>query len=245
MIWLLACAAQAPTPPPPVDDPQELAHAAARKARTEATQAAVAGLPPAPSRAVYGLTLGESEHGAVAAWIAEHELLCAAFPSPTRGSFQYRCQRELPASLLNDRTLTGGELTQVLLVRGEDAPVHFFAATRRYAAAADAAADYNGTLAALAAQFGDAKKLSPAGDPATLEQARLVRNTSTWQFRDLEVDVLLLRVTGNTFTVQESWQVPGVEGTIPTHDRTGSVSGGPGKKPPAWNPHVSSAPTIE
>lgn len=247
MIWLLACAPPAPpaAPPPPAEDPQELALAAARKARTEKTLAAVAGLDPAPTRERYGLTVGVSEHAAVAAWIADHGLRCAQFPSPTRGSFQYRCDRELPAELLTDRTLTGGALTQVLLVRGEDAPVHFYAATRRYSAAIDAAADYDATLDALTATYGAAKKETRAGAPEVLEAARIVRNTSTWLFRDLEIDVLLLRVTGNTYTVQESWQVPGVEGGIPTHDRTGSLSGAPGKKPPAWNPHVSTAPTIE
>ena len=63
-----------------------------------------------------------------------------------------------------------------------------------------------------------------------------------WQFRDLEVTVTLLKSSASSINVQENWVVPGVESSIATHDRTGSVSGGEGKKPPGWNPHVSESP---
>lgn len=261
LLLLLACSDAAPPPggampardgaapasgsPAPESSPAAAAAAeiaAKQKARAEAEAAAIAALPPAPTRARYGLTVGESPHEAVTAWIAEHALPCVSYPAPTRATFQYRCTGDLPESLLDDRTVGG--LSELLIVRAENSVIHFFAATRTYDAPEPAIADYHATLDALAATFGTPKRESRVEDPSRLAPDRIVRFAGTWQFRDLDATVTLLHARGETWTVQESWQVPGVEASIPTHARTGSLSGGPGKKPPGWNPHVSDAPTL-
>ena len=247
-LWL-ACAPSSPTPgerpaaSAAVAADPGAALAAKLKARAAEEAADLATRPLAPTRARYGLTLGESDHEAVTAWIAEHALPCNAFPAPTRASFHYRCTGDLPASLLNDRAV--GRFSELLVVRAENAPIHYFATTRTYEVPGEAVADYHATLDALGATFGAPTRVARVDDPARLVAGRVVRFAGTWQFRDLDATVSLLHATGATYTVQEAWQVPGVEAQIPTHARTGSLSKGPDKKPPGWNPHVSEAPTLQ
>jgi hypothetical protein len=242
MLLLAACGEPAPAPAPPPEpadavDPAE----AARAARAAAEEAARAQRPPAPTRARYGLTLGESAHDAIQGWLHRHGLPCSGYPSPTRATFQYRCTGDLPEAVLDDRP--GVTWTELLIVRAENAPAHYVATHRSYPTPDAAVADYHATLDALSATFGAPARDDRVADPTRLPAARIVRAVGEWRFRDLEVTATLLRTTTTVYTVMETWQIPGVEAAIPLHARTGSLSGAPGKRPPAWNPHVSEYPT--
>lgn len=253
LMLLLACDTEAPAQPTaatptaatptaaPALSPEEVA----RKAKADAAAAARASLPAAASRDRYGLTLGTSTHEQVEAWITSNKLPCQQFPSPTRNTYQYRCEGLLPPALLSDRTVRGA-FTQVHLVRTEDAPVHFFSTMRKYAVATDAIADYDDTVAKLTALLGAPKRADTVPGPEKLSgpNIRIARYAAMWERSDLDVSLVLLKASGPNMTLQESWEVPGVEEQVETHARTGSVSGAEGKKPPGWNPHVSEAPKV-
>lgn len=220
LLWALACAS-APAPGPASLEP--LADPEAQR---------LAALPPAPTRRVFGLELGASDHGAIEAWITLNGILCAQYPTPTRATFQYAC--------------SGVTLTEapgdLLLVRGEGAALHFIGFTRTHPDVASAEADYTQSVAARQAELGPPTRQDAFGAVEDVASARIVRYVTTFSFRDLEVSVKTIRVAGGSYRVEQSWQVPGVEASVPTHPRQGALSGQPGARPPGWNPHVSDPP---
>ncbi len=248
LVWLWACGGGS-APVKLVEEaplsPEEEAKKAASEAKIAAAAAERAALPAAATRARYGLSVGVSEHAAVDSWLEQNKLKCQQFPSPTRETFQYRCDGLLPIALLADRSVRG-MFTQLHLVRTEDAPIHFFSTMRKYLDATDAIYDYDDTVARLTATLGAARRADPVPGPEKLtgEGVRIARYAANWRFSDLDVNVVLLKASGNSVSLQESWMVPGVEEQVATHARTGSVSGAEGSRPPAWNPHVDEAPSV-
>lgn len=231
LLWALACA-PAPGEPtrasmaaPAPADPEP------RGAYPEAQRRSA--LPPAPTRRAFGLELGASDHDAIEAWTTRHGVVCSQYPSPTRATFHYRCAGVTAAEA------PPGEL---LLVRAEGAALHFIAFTRAHVDAASAAADYARSVAALQSELGPPVRQDAFGTLEDVASARIVRYVTTFSFRDLDVSVKTIRVAGGAYSVEQSWQVPGVEASVPTHARQGALSGQPGARPPGWNPHVSDPP---
>jgi hypothetical protein len=172
----------------------------------------------APTRKREGLTLGESGHPEVVAWLNNRS--CTQFPAPTRASFQYRCEGS----------------PEILIVRAENAPIHFFSTTDTVEVTTEAITLYHSRLDSLIALFGTPTKEKRVESLEQLkgERIRLARFQGLWEFQDLEVSVTLLK--SRILTVQESWLVPGAEEKIQSHPRMGSLV--TGQKPPGWNPHV-------
>jgi hypothetical protein len=131
---------------------------------------------------------------------------------------------------------------ELLLVRAEGAALHFLAFTRTHPDAASAAEDYARSVAARQSELGPPVRHDPFGALEDVAAARIVRYVTTFAFRDLEVSVKTIRVAGGAYRVEQSWQVPGVEASVPAHARQGALSGQPGARPPGWNPHVSEPP---
>lgn len=190
----------------------------------------------------YGLTLGRSTHEDVLAWLSERQLSCQQFPAPTRTSFYYRCDGRLPTSLLPDRTIRG-VLAQILITRPENAPIYHWSTLRKYSLAQDAAEDFSTTLAAISTELGPANVTRPLGDLATLEKP-MARAAADWSSGGLEVSLVLLKITGPALTVSETWSLSDLKSSVAAKERDGSVQGGPGKRPPGWNPHVSEIPSF-
>jgi hypothetical protein len=195
-----------------------------------------------PHATRYGLTVGRSTHEDVMAWIDLHGLACDRFPSPTRTSFTYRCDGDLPVALLADRTIRG-RLAQILVARPEDAPIHHFSTARRYSVPEDAIADFTSSIAAIEAELGPPAKLKPILDPSDLSRG-LARFAGEWTRDGLHVTVVLLKATGDYVSVTETWASPTLAARVVERPRDGSVQGGDGKRPPGWNPHVSTIPTL-
>lgn len=197
---------------------------------------------PNPHASRYGLTLGQATHEDVVAWLSAHQLTCQQFPAPTNTSFYYRCDGDLPTSLLPDRTIRG-RLAQVLISRPEDAPVHHLSTLRKYSLGKDAIADYDASVAAIQAELGPPDAHQPITDPATLDRV-IARYAAEWRRDGLTASVVMLKAAGNYVSVTETWAVPELKATVNTKARDGSVSGGEGRKPPGWNPHVTEIPSI-
>ena len=190
----------------------------------------------------YGLTLGQSSHEDVVAWLGAHNLSCQQFPAPTLSSYYYRCEGDLPVSLLPDRTIHG-KLTQLLISRPENAPIHHLSTLRKYSLAEDAIADFEGTAAAIEAELGTPVRRQKVEDISVLSR-HLARFAAEWEGPDLSASVVLLKATGGFISVTETWTAPALKASVTERPRDGSVQGGEGKRPHGWNPHVTETPTL-
>lgn len=190
----------------------------------------------------YGLVLGQSTHEDVQAWLGAHNLTCQQFPAPTLNSFYYRCDGDLPLTLLPDRTIHG-RLAQIMISRPENAPIHHLSTLRKYSLAEDAIADFESSAAAIEAELGAPALRQQVDDPSALSRP-LARYAADWKGEDLEASVVLLKATGGFISVTETWTAPALKARVSQRPRDGSVQGGEGKRPPGWNPHVTETPTI-
>jgi hypothetical protein len=165
-------------------------------------------LKPAPSKDFLGLTLGGTQDAEITAWLATHNLNCPASPSPRRTTQRYECKTDLPVALLPGRIIQG-KLTSLLLVRGDSTPLSHASAGRQYSLPEDAAKDYESTVATISASLGEPYKKTVI-DPEKLKSP-LLHYSTTWKFTDLDVSVTLLKAGGNFYSMEERWDVPGVE----------------------------------
>ena len=231
LVWLLGCGGAAPTTPP-----GETVDKAATTPSLSAPAAPAAALPAAPSKAHLGLTLGATTAAEVTSWLAERQLTCPERPSPRRATTQVECKGDLPLSLLPDRTVKG-KLYDLLIVRLDDGPVHHVSTTRRYSIPDDAGVDYTATVATLTAAFGPPTKSQPF-DREKVSRA-LARFGTEWRFSDLVISVSALKAAGDYVSVNERWDVPGVEASAEARAGTsGHGFTGPTAPTPAKNPHV-------
>lgn len=235
LLFMAGCGGAAPTTAAP-DAVDKAATPPAVSAPAEAKSPAEANAPAAPSRAHLGLTLGATTAEEVKAWLAERALTCPERPSPRRATTQVECKGELPLSLLPDRTVKG-KLYDLLIVRLDDGPVHHVSTTRRYSNPDDAATDYAATVATLTATFGPPTKAQPF-DRERVNRA-LARFGTEWRFSDLTISVSALKAAGDFVSVNERWDVPGVEAQVAAREgTTGHGFTGPAAATPAKNPHV-------
>jgi hypothetical protein len=124
-----------------------------------------------------------------------------------------------------------------LIVRLDNGPVHHVSTTRRYSIPEDAGADYAATVATLTAVFGPPTK-TQAFDREKVNRP-LARFGTEWRFSDLEISVSALKAAGDFVSVNERWDVPGVEANAEAREgTTGHGFGGPAAPTPAKNPHV-------
>ncbi len=194
----------------------------------------------APTRAAFGLTLGEADDAAITAWLSARGLSCPGTPSTRRTTVRYDCGGEIPASAIPERTLKG-KLDQIALVRTETGPLHHVSTRTNYSIPAEAAADYNAAVAALEPILGQPKLSRKA--PAEIDATKpVVWYSTTWKFADLEVAVSLLRAGGQHYAVSERWQIPGVEEEVPNREGVTPFAHGAPSTPSSSNPHVSSKP---
>lgn len=200
--------------------------------------------PSAPTRAIYGLTIGASSAADIEAWLAERSLSCAGKPSARRTTTRYACSGKLDPKLLPDRTIKG-ELHDILLVRGDAGPLRHFSSGRRYSLPADAIVDYTTAVAAIQGALGAPTR---AGAQPTEAQfsGMLARFSTLWRFADLEVVVTLMKANGPYIAVTETWDLPGAESedevrAMPHGDPGSDPHANPHGDPHATNPHA--APT--
>ncbi|MEY3214535.1 MAG: hypothetical protein RIT28_5016 [Pseudomonadota bacterium] len=190
----------------------------------------------APSKTHLGLTLGATTADEVKAWLVERSLTCPERPSPRRATTQVECKGDLPLELLPERTVKG-KLYDLLIVRLDDGPVHHVSTTRRYSIPEDAGVDYAATVATLTAAFGPPTKAQPF-DREKVNRA-LARFGTEWRFADLVISVSALKAAGDFVSVNERWDVPGVEASAEARaGSSGHSFTGPTAPTPAKNPHV-------
>ena len=231
LLFMLGCGGAAPSAPP-----AEGVDKASTTPSPSEPAAEAAPLPAAPTKAHLGLTLGATTAEEVKVWLAERALTCPERQSPRRTTTQVECKGELPLSLLPDRTVKG-KLYDLLIVRLDNGPVHHISTTRRYSIPEDAGVDYAATVATLTAAFGPPTKTQPF-DREKMNRP-LARFGTEWRFSDLEISVSALKAAGDFVSVNERWDVPGVELTAEARAGTSGHSfGGPTAPTPAKNPHV-------
>ncbi|GEM_PF-1173418 len=161
----------------------------------------------APSRAYFGLELGAADQAAIDAWVAANGLSCSTTPAPARTDVLTRCDgNDLSGAWLAERGL-GGRLVQVFLSRGETTALHFLATSRRYSVPRTAAADYDASVAAVAARLGAPAEARPASSLQNFDD-RFIRLASRWSYADLAVEVTLMRTGQDYLVVNERWSVP-------------------------------------
>lgn len=218
---LLACARCREEPPP--------------SAAAPSPAAAVAEAPttPAPTRDAFGLGLGSADDAAVRAWLTTNGLAsCTAEPSVRRTTFRYTCEGDLPATVLGARKVQG-RLTQVLVVRPDAGPVSHVSTLRKYSIPGAAADDYASAVAVVTEALGAPTKAVTV-DPAKLANP-VVHYATEWRFADLHVRLVLMRMSGDFWSISETWDVPGAELAEQARPSTGKKPHADGEKP-WWHP---------
>ena len=236
-----ACSGEGAAPPkkpaPPKVAPAEGAPQVNKSAGRRGPDEAPSG-PAAPTREVYGLKLGITTGEEVDAWLAERQLQCPGKPAPARTTVHYKCEGELPLSLVADRKVKG-KLSQILIARLDNGPVHHYSNSRRYSLPDDVVADYHSAIEAISARLGTPFESKRIEDMGRLSQ-KVAHFATRWRFGDLEVSVVVLKAAGDYIAVNEMWNVPGVERLAAARGSGGGHGGG---RPAGWNPHVLAAPS--
>ncbi len=176
----------------------------------------------APTREVWGLSLGLMGAKEVESWLAERNVRCKGRPAPRRATVHHRCS-DVSGGLLLDRTVP--DAVGLLLARPDDGPLHHVSALRRYGQPSEAVTDYQRTLISLTARLGQPHQTDTTPPTAAAFASERVYFSSKWTFADLEVGVVLSRLTGPKIVVRERWDVPGVEATVGARV-AGKVHGG-------------------
>lgn len=187
----------------------------------------------APSRAIYGLTIGTSSGADIEAWLAARSLSCPGTPSVRRTTTRYACSGKLDPKLLPDRTIKG-ELHDLLLVRGDAGPLRHFSTGRRYSLPADAIADYTSAVAAIQGTLGAPTRTAAEPTPEQFS-GMLARFSTMWRYADLEVVVTVMKANGPYIAVTETWDLPGAE----SDDEVREMPHGPPGSDPHANPHAT------
>ncbi len=234
---LVACNGCGQSTPPAATPPPAAAPAAAN-----------APTAPAPTTTVYGLDVGVTDPAGIDAWLADHKLVCPPVASPRRATLRYVCAPGdgLNASSLPEHpVLGGGQLYEVLLARGDDAPLTHLTVTRRFSLPADATADYTTALASLTTTFGAPVRSGGAPDPARFGGA-MAHWSADWRFTNLSVHVSILKAGGDYIAVSERYDVPGAtdkegaRGPATLEPTPGGDPFGfdkiPGMTKPSWHP---------
>jgi hypothetical protein len=230
-----APAAGAPTPGPSPASTAPAAPAPPSEVVPVVAKPRTAGLPPSPTRSVFGVDIGLTPQAALDAWATSRALTCATAASPRRATTHTTCTGKIAPTVLEGRKVQG-IIHQILFSRRDDGPIHSVSATTRYSLPASAAEDYTWARERLEETFGKPSMERPFDDER-LEQ-KLVRFAAEWHFADLDVVVALYRTGTDYYTLSETWAVPGVEGAVEA--REGSLGHGSGPlRPPGWNPHVT------
>lgn len=194
LIFALACGPSAPAPSraPEPTAPEEAATPA-----------------PAPLPAVLGLQLGQARHAEILAWISERELSCTAAPATTRTAFQYRCEGELPLTLLAPRVV-GGKWTRLLISRPDEGPAHHLSMVRRHSLPERVVEDYDSTVALITGLLGAPSQAQPIAAAAALKGPAL-RYNSRWEKPGLDVQVSAMRFgkDSDPIEIHERWTLTG------------------------------------
>ncbi len=203
----------------------------------------------AATTTVYGLNMGGTDAAGIDAWLAAHKLTCPQAESPRRATLRNECTPEasgLTATTLPEHpVLGGGQLSSVLLSRGDGSPLTHLSITRRFSLPADAVADYNASLATLSTTFGDPVRSGGTPD-ATRFGGTMAHWSADWRFTDLSIHVAILKAGGEYISVSERYDTPGaseaegVRGPAELEPTPGGDPFGfdkiPGMKKPAWHP---------
>jgi hypothetical protein len=164
--------------------------------------------PIAAGTEILGFNLGVDGPTEIAAWQATHGLSCVTVPAVRRHTERVVCH-EVPASLLAPRSVLG-HVSELLVVRTEDGPIHHVSTARIYSLPEQAMADYASSLTHLTDRIGAPTK---AAATPTLEQmaSKVVWAPASWTREDLQVDLRLVRAGSDTWSVSETWTIPGIE----------------------------------
>lgn len=189
--------------------------------------------PAAPSREAFGLRLGVATDPEVRAWLSAQGLTdCRAEPSVRRTTYRYTCEGRLPPGLLAPRKVQG-PLTQVLVVRPDDGAVSHVSTLRKYDLPGAAADDYASAVAVVTAALGAPTRAATVD--ASKLQNPVVHYASEWRYPDLQVRLVLMRLSGDYWSISETWDVPGSELAEQARPsgRTGEHAAG---EKPWWHP---------
>jgi hypothetical protein len=227
-------------PADPAASPVELAMVAApEQSATDATRSFLVPEPvstlDAPSRQLFGLQPGTTSAPDVEAWLAQHQLQCSSGPDPRRTTHRYTCHQGLAPALFGE-VRAAGVPWELLIVRGDETPVTHISFERRFSIPEQAAEAYSTTLEALQTQFGEPVRSRAVVDASALLRP-FARYTTSWEFRDLDVDLVLMRGSGEHISLRETWEVPAA--TNHQQVRPGSVGMHGDIPEPARNPHLA------
>jgi hypothetical protein len=176
-------------------------------------------VPAPPQGAVFGLELGRTTGDEASAWAAARGLKCEVVPSPRRLTTQLRCVG-VSAAGLPERALQG-DTTELVVAWPDGRPIHYVSTWRRFDIPADAIAAYDQSVQAVRASVGE-----PNGQPEVLTEAalaaKITRASVRWARPNLEVSVSALRAGARFVSLNEVWQVPGVEAQVAVRAHHGS-----------------------
>ena len=190
---------------------------------------------PAPTRQVFGLTLGQSDAAQLTQWLKARGLDCPAEPSSRRMSTRHDCVQGLSGQTLPERP-SAGRLTQILLSYGDDEPLGQVSVTRDHGDAMGAIQDYTSTVQAVREALGSPQQHQPITTTAPLK-GELVRFVTTWQHQDLRAQVVLMKL-GRATRVIERWEHMSVRrhrerpGAKPIHGQPLTLAANPHIKKP-------------
>lgn len=173
---------------------------AARAALPEATREA-------PTREVWGITIGQADEAAMSAWLKGRGLAwCGATPSRNRKAIRHDCRGGALTNAALPEAPSAGRLTQVLLSHSEGHPLSYLSTTHAHSAPDAAIEAYTARVKALTARLGE-PTLAQEADAETIARAKITRTRTLWRFKGLEVTLSLTKIT-NTLRLAEVWNMP-------------------------------------
>lgn len=189
---------------------------------------------PAPSRELWGLSLGRMDEAGLKAWVASHGLTCEAEDAARRMTTQVRCKVSDLPQIISARS-PGEVETMLLLARPDSGALHHVSTLRKHASAKDALVDFAAASDAIVSGWGAPTQAAPRAPTVDDLSGPHLRVVSRWDFSDLTVELSLSKVGGAHIVVRERWDVPGVEAGVPP--RPGSVGHAVGAGQSPHSPH--------
>ena len=161
----------------------------------------------APTREVWGLTLGEADEAALKSWLEARGLKwCGAAASRSRKAQRHDCRGELLTNAALPEVTSTGRLTQLLLTRSDGHPLSYLTTTHTHSLPGPAAEEYTARVKALTARLGE-PTLAQAPNLETIARARITRVRTMWRFKGVEVSLSLVKLS-DKLRLTEVWNMP-------------------------------------
>lgn len=187
----------------------------------------------APTREVWGLTLGDSDEAALKSWLEARGLKwCGAAASRSRKAQRHDCRGELLTNAALPEVASTGRLTQLLLTRSDGHPLSYLTTTHTHSLPGPAADEYTARVKALTARLGE-PTLTQAPNLETIARARITRVRTMWRFKGVEVSLSLVKLS-DKLRLTEVWNMPSDQARI---EQRPGVKGAHGALKSSPNPH--------